>query len=122
MLPQATIAFAYAYCQSQLHRRQKERSHMRYEFATAQRIIVGPGSSTDLADSVRALGARALLVLGRGMAGRGGPAAALAARLAELGLVAASYLVAGEPQIIDVEEGAGLARASGCDLVIGIGG
>ncbi len=79
---------------------------MRYEFATAQRIIVGPGSSAELAEGARALGGRALLVLGRGMAARGGPAAALAARLAELGLIAASYPVAGEPQIIDVEEGA----------------
>jgi alcohol dehydrogenase class IV len=95
---------------------------MRYEFATAQRIIVGPGSSAELADSARAIGGRALLALGSGMAARGGPAASLAARLAELGLIAASYAVAGEPQIIDIEEGARLARAAGCDLVIGIGG
>ena len=95
---------------------------MRYEFATAQRIIVGPGSSVELADSVRVMGGHALLVLGRGMAARGGPAAALAVQLAELGLIAASYPVAGEPQIIDVEDGARLARAAGCDLVIGIGG
>ncbi len=95
---------------------------MRYEFATAQRIIVGPGSSVELADSARAIGGRALLVLGSGMAARGGPAAALAVQLAELGLIAASYSVAGEPQIIDVEEGARIARAAGCDLVIGIGG
>src|SRR5688500_6181455 len=95
---------------------------MRYEFATAQRIIVGPGSSAELAASVPALGERALLVLGRGMVARGGPAAELAAQLAELGLIAASYPVAGEPQIMDVEEGTQLARAFGCDLVIGIGG
>src|SRR6476619_1392540 len=95
---------------------------MRYEFATAQRIIVGPGSSAELADSARAIGGRALLALGSGMAARGGPPAALAARLVELGLIAASYAVAGEPQIMDVEEGARLARAAGCDLVIGIGG
>jgi len=95
---------------------------MRYEFATAQRIIVGPGSSAELADSAPAMGTRALLALGSGMAARGGPAADLAAQLAELGLIAASYAVAGEPQIIDVEEGARLARAASCDLVIGIGG
>jgi alcohol dehydrogenase class IV len=68
------------------------------------------------------LGGRALLALGSGMAARGGPAAALAAQLAERGLIAASYPVAGEPQIIDVEEGARIARAAGCDMVIGIGG
>ena len=43
---------------------------MRYEFATAQRIIVGPSSSAELADSARALGGRALLALGSGMAQR----------------------------------------------------
>jgi alcohol dehydrogenase class IV len=95
---------------------------MRYEFATAQRIVVGPGCGAELADSARALGGRALLALGSGMAARGGPAAALAAQLAERGLIAASYPVAGEPQIIDIEEGARMARASGCDMVIGIGG
>jgi len=95
---------------------------MRYEFATAQRIIVGPGSSAELADGARALGGRALLALGSGTAARGGPAGALAVKLSELGLVATSYAVAGEPQINDVEEGARLARVAGCDLVIGIGG
>ena len=59
-------------------------SYMRYEFATAQRIIVGPGSSAELADSAAGASVRrALLALGRGTAARGGPAAALAARLAE---------------------------------------
>src|SRR5436853_194472 len=57
---------------------------MRYEFATAQRIVVGPGSSAELADSIRELGGRALLVQGSGMAARGGLAAALAAQLAAL--------------------------------------
>jgi alcohol dehydrogenase class IV len=95
---------------------------MRYEFATAQRIVVGSGCGAELADSARALGGRALLALGSGMAARGGAAAALAAQLAERGLIAASYRVAGEPQIIDVEEGARIARAAGCDMVIGIGG
>jgi alcohol dehydrogenase class IV len=95
---------------------------MRYEFATAQRIIVGPGSSAELASAAAAIGQRALLAVGSGMAARGGPAAALAAQLAERGLIAASYAVAGEPQIVDVEEGARVARAAGCDLVIGIGG
>jgi alcohol dehydrogenase class IV len=96
---------------------------MRYEFATAQRTVVGPGVAlVELAEGAGALGRRALLTLGSGMAARGGPAAALAARLAEQGLIAASHAVAGEPQIDSVEEGARRARAAGCDLVIGIGG
>jgi alcohol dehydrogenase class IV len=95
---------------------------MRYEFATAQRIIVGPGASAELAGSAGGLGRRGLLVTGSGMAARGGPAAKLAARLAEAGLIAAGYTVSGEPQIGGVEEGARLVRAAGCDLVIGLGG
>ena len=95
---------------------------MRYEFATASRIVVGPGSSAELADSAASIGRRAMLVLGQGAAARGGPAAQLAGKLGERGLVAASYTAAGEPQIADVEEGARLARAAGCDMVIGLGG
>jgi alcohol dehydrogenase class IV len=95
---------------------------MRYEFATAQRIIVGPGAGAELADGAGALGRRAMLVMGSNMAARGGPAAALAARLAEGGLIAASYAAGGEPQIASVEDGARLARAAACDLVIGLGG
>jgi alcohol dehydrogenase class IV len=95
---------------------------LRYEFATASRIVVGPGCSAELPDAAVALGQRALLAIGAGAAARGGPASALAARLSERGLIAASYIIGGEPQIIDVEEGARLARAAGCDMVIGIGG
>src|SRR5689334_25053259 len=94
---------------------------MRYEFATAGRIIVGPGASADLANLAAQIGRRALLVLGRGTAARGGPAAALAGQLAERGLVVASYTAAGEPQVADVEEGARLARENSCDMVIGLG-
>jgi alcohol dehydrogenase class IV len=95
---------------------------MRYEFATAQRIVVGPGCSAELPDNAAALGRRALLVLGRGTTARGGPAAELAMRLAERGLVGASYTAGGEPRIVDVEEGVQAARAAGCDMLIGIGG
>src|SRR3712207_2065878 len=95
---------------------------MRYEFATAARIVVGPGSAAELADLAAGLGERAMLVLGQGAAARGGPAAKLAGRLAERGLVAGTYTVAGEPQVADVEEGARAARETGCDMVVGIGG
>jgi len=95
---------------------------MRYEFATAGRVIVGPGVSADLATLAAGIGRRALLVLGRGTAARRGPAAALAGQLAERGLIVASYTAAGEPQIADVEEGARLAGENGCDMVIGLGG
>jgi alcohol dehydrogenase class IV len=95
---------------------------MRYEFATAGRIIVGPGSGADLPAISAGIGRRALLVRGRGAAARGGPADELARRLADSGLVGATHLVEGEPDIAAVEEGAQLARSAECDLVIGIGG
>ena len=103
--------------------RQKKRGHI---CATNSQPRSGSSSAPAAAQSWptarAALGGRALLALGSGTAARGGPAAALAVKLSELGLIATSYAVAGEPQIIDVEEGARLARAAGCDLVIGIGG
>ncbi len=91
---------------------------MRYEFATAGRIIVGPGTSSELPELARAFGGRALLVQGRGAAARGGPAGQLARRVA----AAAELAVAGEPSVADVEAGARLAREHACDVVVGIGG
>lgn len=95
---------------------------MRYEFATAGQIIVGPGSASCLPDQMRRLGSRPLLVLGRCTLVRHGPAAMLIETLDRDGLVVAHYPVEGEPDITMVESGAQLARSTGCDLVIGVGG
>lgn len=94
---------------------------MRYEFATAGRIIVGPGSSTDLPALALEFGGRALLVHRRNEP-VGSPVDLLARRLLDEGPAAASYAVSGEPEIAVVEEGARLAHEHGCDLAIGIGG
>ena len=75
---------------------------MRYEFATAGRIVVGPGSAAELAGLLADIGRRALLVIGRNITARGGPAADLARRLAEDGLVGATFAVSGEPEIATV--------------------
>src|SRR5262245_22614218 len=95
---------------------------MRFEFMTAGRIVVGPGSSSDLPNLLTGIGRRALLVVGRGVMARGGPAAELARRLVDSGLVGATLAVSGEPGIATVEEAARLAREAGCDMAIGIGG
>lgn len=95
---------------------------MRYEFATAGQIVVGPGAAGDLPKLAGAHGRRALLAAGAGAAGRGGAVAAAIGQLQSAGLVAASHTVAGEPRIPDVEAGARAAREAGCDLVIGVGG
>ncbi|HWQ15180.1 MAG TPA: iron-containing alcohol dehydrogenase [Roseiflexaceae bacterium] len=95
---------------------------MRYEFATAGRIIFGPGAAADLAALVESAGRRALLVHGRGATTRGGPAAGVMQRLAARGLVAASYAAGSEPDVAAAEAAAALAREAGCDCVVGIGG
>jgi alcohol dehydrogenase class IV len=95
---------------------------MRFEFMTAGRIVVGPGSAAELPRLLAGIGRRALLVVGRGAAARGGPAAELARRLAESGLVGATFSAGGEPDITAVEAAARLARESACDIAIGIGG
>src|SRR5262245_61917961 len=95
---------------------------MRFEFMTAGRIVVGPGSSSDLPNLLTGIGRRALLVVGRGVMARGGPAAELARRLVESDLVGTTFTAGGEPDIAAVEAAARLAREADCDLTLGIGG
>ncbi len=95
---------------------------MRYEFATAARIIVGPSTSTELPELAGKLGSRAMLVHGQRALERGGPVAALIQQLDQHGLSAGTFTVDGEPRLDMVEAGAVQARALGCDVIIGIGG
>ena len=91
---------------------------MRFEFATAQRIVFGPGTLGELPALARSLGSRPLVVTGR--------SPARATRLLELlhsnGLTPHTFTVAGEPTTDGVRAGVETARAAGCDLVIGLGG
>ncbi len=91
---------------------------MRFEFATAGRILFGPGTVSEVAPAARALGRHALVVTGRSPA----RAAELLARLAAAGVGSTVFAVAGEPTTTRVLEGVAAARAAGCDLVIGLGG
>ncbi len=81
---------------------------MRFEFATATRIVFGPGAAAEVAPAARAMGKRALLVTGR------------SSRLA--GLEGVRFQVSGEPTVDAVREGVKLLRAEQCDLVISVGG
>ena len=95
---------------------------MRYEFATAGRIVVGPGSAAELPSLVESIGRAALVVHGHGAVVRGGPAAEAIRGLADRGLVGAVYAISDEPDVATVEAGASLARVFECDCVVGVGG
>lgn len=91
---------------------------MRFEFATAQRILFGPGTLAEAAPIAASLGRRALLVTGRDLARSAG----LCDQLRGAGLEVISTPGAGEPTVEAARAGAQLGRECGCDLVIGMGG
>lgn len=86
---------------------------MRFEFATAPRIIFGEGTSDGLPDLARSFGLQPLVVTGASRKRASGVVSALAAE---------TLCVSGEPTIDLVREGARRARDVGCDVVISIGG
>src|SRR5260221_12119351 len=91
---------------------------MRFEFATATRILFGPGTRRELSSLATASGRRALVVNGR----RPERAAPQLKDLKSAGLHCVTYAVDGEPTTDAVRDGVRYARAERCDLVIGIGG
>jgi alcohol dehydrogenase class IV len=91
---------------------------MRFEFATATRIVFGVGTVREVAPAVREMGRRALVVIGRSPE----RAAALVAGLEAAGVTCYRFAVAGEPTLELVRQGVELARQEQCDLVIGFGG
>ena len=86
---------------------------MRFEFATATRIIFGEGTAATLPDLVRTFGTRPLVVTG---ASKERVAALVSALSAE------TFDVAGEPTVDLVREGARQMQDACCDVVISIGG
>ena len=91
---------------------------MRFEFATAARIIFGAGSVSQLAQLASDKGRRALVVTGSQPSRVGDCIQSLRdARLRHT-----LYPVAGEPAIDVVNQAKAAALSAGCDLVIGIGG
>ena len=95
---------------------------MRYEFAAPARVVVGPGTSSEIPALVEGIGRTGFLVHGRAAASRPGPIADLIRALENRGLVAAFLAGGGEPEIGVVEAGAARARDARCDVVIAIGG
>ena len=91
---------------------------MRFEFATASRIVFGPGTVKEAGPAARDLGSRALIVTGRSSE----RAAVLTDTLRSAGLDYVTFAVTGEPTTEMMREGVRLALAEACDVVIGFGG
>jgi alcohol dehydrogenase class IV len=91
---------------------------MRFEFATAARIVFGAGAVREVAPAARAMGSRALLVTGRSPA----RTASMRDGLEAAGVPCTAFRAEGEPTVDFVRCGTQLARDEQCDLVIAAGG
>jgi alcohol dehydrogenase class IV len=91
---------------------------MKFEFATADRIIFGAGTFRDFGPIAKRGGKRALVVAGKNLS-RAGPLLTL---LRESSVDSVTFSVAGEPEITTVRDGVALAKREQCDFVISIGG
>lgn len=91
---------------------------MRFEFATAARILFGAGTLTETAATASGLGTRVLLVVGKSAR----RATRLIDSLTGSGLPVKLFHVEGEPTVETALAGVEAARKVGCDLVIGLGG
>lgn len=91
---------------------------MRFEFATAARVLFGPGTSNELAPIAAALGRRALAVTGRDQS----RTAPLLQTLGDHGLDPVTFGVEREPTVETVTDGLARARRADCDVVIAVGG
>ena len=91
---------------------------MRFEFATAARIIFGLGSVREAAPATAAMGKRTLVVTGAS-AERAAP---LIADFERAGVTCLPFAVAGEPTLELIRGGAVYARQEACESVAAIGG
>ena len=89
-----------------------------FEFVTANRIIFGNGTLSQVEIIAPTLGTKALVVTGR-TPQRANPVIDL---LDAAGMNAAVFSVPGEPTIDLISNGTDTLRREGCDLVIGFGG
>ncbi len=91
---------------------------MGFEFATATRIIFGPGTLQEVAPRAAEIGRHAFVVTGRTI----DRAAPLLEQLTKRGIESVTFSVPGEPTTALAFEGVQQARQADCDSVIGIGG
>ena len=88
---------------------------MRFDFATAGRVLAGAGRAAELPEVLAGLGSRVLVCTGANPGRHAG-------LLAGLGLPARVFPVAGEPTIELARAGAAAAREHRADVIAAIGG
>ncbi len=86
---------------------------MRFEFATATRIIFGEGTAATLPELARSFGARPLVVTGASTERAAWLVSALGAE---------TLAVPGEPTVELVRAGARRVQDAGCDVILAMGG
>src|SRR5581483_7040991 len=91
---------------------------MRFEFATAARIVFGVGSVREAAPAAASLGRRALVVTGAST----DRAAPLIQDLEAKGVAYVRFAIPGEPTLDLIRQAATYARQDHCDVVISMGG
>ena len=91
---------------------------MRFEFATATRILFGAGTVREVAPAAKEMGGRALFVTGLPEE----QSAPLMMQLEAARIACTSFAVAVEPTLDLIRQGVQLAREEQRDLVIGFGG
>ena len=91
---------------------------MNFEFATATRIIFGPGKLQETGTIAKTMGSRVLLASGLAEA----LTQPLVDRLFQAGIESQVFLVSKEPSVDLAQRGVAAAREFSCDLVIGFGG
>jgi len=91
---------------------------MRFEFATAGRIIFGPGSIGEIGDLAAVMGRRVFLVTGENV----DRAAPVIEQLKAQGMTITQFSIPGEPTTDLVLTAVDIARRGACEFVIGMGG
>lgn len=91
---------------------------MNFEFATATRIVFGPGRIAESGVIAAGLGSKALVVTGKNP----DRAAPLLASLKSSKVRHTTYAISGEPTVEHVVHGAALALRKACDFVVAFGG
>lgn len=91
---------------------------MRFEFATAPRIIFGSGTLKEAGSLAKEFGRLALVVTGSNPT----RASQLLDFLRKADIACIPFAVSGEPTIVTVEQGVALAKREQCELVVSFGG